>query len=90
MLSASEAALLARSQDAAAAAAAAGEGEAAAGASPPHSSSGGRRFVTSLSALTSSIGGRAKDSIDRGRIAMSKHRRGQSLGAVAADPSQSP
>jgi hypothetical protein len=42
-------------------------------------SGGGGRWVSQLQALGSSLGGKAKDSIDRGRMRIS-HRRGQSLG----------
>ena len=43
------------------------------------SGGGGGRWVAHLQALGSSLGGKAKDSIDRGRMRIS-HRRGQSLG----------
>ena len=58
------------------------------GATPQRSGSGsggGHRWVTQLQALTSSLGGKAKDSIDRGRIRIA-HRRVQSLGASSPDP----
>lgn len=52
-------------------------------ASPARSGSGGGvRWVSHLQALTSSIGGGVKDSIDRGRMRIA-HRRAQSLGATA-------
>jgi hypothetical protein len=52
-------------------------------ASPARSGSGnGVRWVSHLQALTSSIGGGVKDSIDRGRMRIA-HRRAQSLGATA-------
>ena len=48
-------------------------------ASPARSGSGnGVRWVSHLTALTSSIGGGVKDSIDRGRMRIA-HRRAQSL-----------
>ena len=51
--------------------------------SPARSGSGsGVRWVSHLQALTSSIGGGVKDSIDRGRMRIA-HRRAQSLGATA-------
>lgn len=52
-------------------------------ASPARSASGsGVRWVSHLQALTSTIGGGVKDSIDRGRMRIA-HRRAQSLGATA-------
>lgn len=51
------------------------------GGTPQRSGSGGgHRWVSQLQKMTSSIGGKAKDSIDRGRIRIA-HRRVQSLGA---------
>lgn len=69
------------------AALAAAAGDAAA---PPRTGSGGgHRWVSQLQALTSSLGGKAKDSIDRGRMKIA-HRRVQSLGASSLDPPASP